>query len=133
MCRKLIAAILLVGLVHPHLSLANESPDMGFLPFNLSVADLESLQTPIFTTQTVMAGSQRILLVSRDYGSGLELRDAFIYRWTSDTWTLLAFRRTNSSRVTARVKARDLQLIDRSDTVVLAIPVDSLVEPSESK
>lgn len=86
----------------------------------------EKLPAPIFTRQKLATGDDEFLVVTQDYGSGLEIRKAYVYRReTAGRWNLIAYLKTNSSRVTANLAGRRLRLVSMSGKVLLELPVES--------
>ena len=97
----------------------------GDIQRHLSAAQVESLEWPIYTKAIVNTSKGKILLLTRDYGSGLEVRDAYVYRYAVDQWELVAYRRTGNSTIDVRIRADMLELFSGNSTV-LAMPVESL-------
>lgn len=96
------------------------------LEASLSQAAVDSLQEPIFTKQKLSSSTEKFLVITRDYGSGLELREAYIYRQSpTGQWDILAYRKTNSSRVMASLTDDCLKLAAKSGRVLLELPVEA--------
>ncbi|GGD36207.1 hypothetical protein GCM10007235_05240 [Pseudoxanthomonas indica] len=103
----------------------NACAGQGAINSNLTQSDIDSLETPTFTKQELSSGSDEFLVVTRNYGSGLELRDAYVYRrGAGGQWDMIAFRRTNSSRVEGSLSANRLTLTAKSGKVVLEVPIE---------
>lgn len=116
-------------------ALAGYAAESERLPpgYDITTAQAAALGEPIFTRSELTVAATRLLLITRDFGSGLELRDAYLYCWTGDSWGMLAYRRTNSSKVSMRVKAGALELVTKAGRIVLSLPVDSLAPKYDPK
>lgn len=91
---------------------------------SLDQAEVDRLQRPVFTKQELSAGDEKFLVITRDYGSGLELREAYVYRQTAERWDMLAYRKTNSSLVVGSFTGRQLKLVSKSGRVLLEVAVE---------
>ena len=111
---------------------ATSASGMNEIPRQLSPAQVESLEWPIYTKEILNAPAGKLLVLTRDYGSGLEIRDAYVYRYTADYWELVAYRRTSNARIDARIREDMLELIV-GNSVILAIPVQSLFPTENGK
>jgi hypothetical protein len=100
--------------------------EVGALVFRMTPAEVEALTEPVFTKRELDAGGQRVLFISRDFGSGRELRDAYLYRFAGDSWLLIAFRRTSSPKLDVGVSGADLHVTAKDGAVVISIPTDSI-------
>ena len=101
--------------------------------YDLSTAEAAALKEPIFRRSELTVADTRLLLITRDFGPGLELRDAYLYCWAGDSWGMLAYRRTNSSQVSMRIKSGALELVTKAGRIVLSLPVDSLAGKYDPK
>jgi hypothetical protein len=99
----------------------------------LTVAQANALREPIYRHSELTIGPTRVLLITRDYGSGLELRDAYLYLWMDTEWGLFAYRRTNSAQVSMRVTGGTLALVTKAGNTVLSLPVDSIAAKYDAK
>lgn len=125
-------------LIYLPLFIAHLFPTSGF-PTQLSLGqvmsadELDGLAAPIFSKQILDIGDTSHILVTRDYGSGLELRDAYLYRSVESKWELILYRRTNSSRLTGRVEAGALEIVSAAGKVIDSIPINSLMREFDPK
>ena len=99
--------------------------DASDIQRQLTLAQLEALEAPIYTKEIVNTPAGKILVLTRDYGSGLEIRDAYVYRYAADVWELVAYRTTSNARIDARIRAGILELV-AGNAPILAMPVESL-------
>jgi len=99
----------------------------------MSVTELDGLEAPIFSKQIIDVADTSHILVTRDYGSGLELRDAYLYRSVDSKWELVLYRRTNSSKLTGRVEAGTLEIVSAAGKVIDSIPISSLMREFDPK
>jgi hypothetical protein len=99
----------------------------GDLGYELTPAQVEALGVRSNLRQELDSPVGRILVLTRDYGSGLELREAYVYRWSGPAWELAAWLRTNSSKVQGRVKGNHLELMSKAGKVLITIPLEALV------
>lgn len=96
--------------------------------------EFERLRSPIYTKEFVDVGGERILVVTEDYGSGLELRDAYVYRQDTDkVWVLVAYRRSNSSKIDVAIEKGRMKLRSKSGRELMAIPVSSFAQVFDGK
>ena len=107
------------------LSMSSRAENLA-LEVRLSQAAVDRLQDPVFSKQELSSGAENFLVVTRDYGSGLELREVYVYRQDAvGQWGIIAYRKTNSSHVVASLTNDCLKLIAKSGKVLLELPVDA--------
>ena len=92
---------------------------------SLKPEDLERL-SPTFTRQILHSADGTFLLVTNDYGSGVELRDAYVYVWRHPVWQLVTYRRTNSAELTGRITGDRLVIVGKSGKVAMSIPLGTV-------
>ena len=96
------------------------------LEVSLSQTAVDSFQEPIFTKQKLASGDESFLVITRDYGSGLELREVYVYlQQAAGQWDMVAYRKTNSSRVIASLSGDRLMLSAKSGRTLLELPIET--------
>lgn len=93
---------------------------------NLSAEEARALPSPEYSTQELEVQSLRVLLVSQNVGSGLVLRDCFVYQWRDSHWVPVVFVTTTSSEVVAKQVRDRIVLTSKAGKVLLEIPVGTL-------
>jgi hypothetical protein len=100
---------------------------------SLSPEELRALPWPEYSTQELQIAGVRVLLVSQDVGSGLSLRDCFVYQWRDAQWVPVVFVSTTSSEVVAKQIGGKVVLISKAGKVLLEIPIETLNAKFDSK
>lgn len=112
--------IFLIALV---ISMSTHAGDWA-LGANLSQAAVDGLKGPAFTKQELPYEDENFLVITRDYGSGIEIREAYVYLQNAEKqWDIVAYRRTNSSHLVASISNDRLQLIAKSGRILLEVPL----------
>lgn len=92
-----------------------------------------ALDDVLYMRSTLDVGSKRIMLIARAYGSGLEIRDAYLYFWDGTQWSQFAYRHAHTARITMRVRTSELELVTKTGKIILSIPIDSIASTYDPK
>jgi hypothetical protein len=104
--------------------------------YYLTDKDLANYKGLTYTQQILKLpkGSASILIITRNFGSGFELRDAYIYMGGSgakdDRWNQISYIMSGSPRITGELTDKDIILKSADDKVLLSIPIESLESPN---
>jgi len=96
------------------------------LSATLSSEDVAELKDPVFTRQIVRVDSGEVLVITHDYGYGLEIREAYIYCRAGETWELFVYQKTNSSKLTVTVTKEAIILVGKSGDPLMTVPLAAL-------
>jgi hypothetical protein len=91
---------------------------------HLLLKDVDDLSPPIYSKKVIRSDSRKFLIVTKDYGSGLELRDVYIYRGVNEDWQLMACRRTRQAKLDSRIAGKDIEIFSDTTEVVLSVSID---------
>ena len=83
----------------------------SLLQVRLRDDQLPGLESPSVEISRVHVRGKQFLYVTRDYGSGRELREVFLYRKSDAYWDLDLFSRTQCDKVKAVVHGRHIKLL----------------------
>jgi hypothetical protein len=121
------------------LCVASNNCTAGGLPDNrpkyfLTAQDLTRYQGPPYTKQTLtLPKGSTVLIITRDFGSGFEMREAYLYvgdgKGTDESWRQFSYIWSGSPRITGELTNKDLVLKSADDKVLLSIPIESLESP----
>ncbi|MFQ6312173.1 hypothetical protein [Lysobacter capsici] len=91
---------------------------------HLSSKDVDDLSLPIYTKKIIPSDSGKFLIVTKDYGSGLELRDAYIYQSVNEGWQLMAYKRTREAKLDSRISGKNIEVFSGVMEVILSVSID---------
>ena len=94
----------------------------------LSEGDASALQGPVFTTQ-ILRGEREFLLVTREIGPGLAVRDAYLFARNGAGWTRMAQLATKESRIEGAVTADAVVLFGESGQALMQIKLAAMRYP----
>jgi hypothetical protein len=109
------------------LTLNSTASSVAPLLGDLTTVQVDALAAPMYTKQELPLAVGKMLFVTRDYGSGMEIRDAYVYRWAGDMWALVSYRRSSSASLTARIQGKNLEVLTKAGKLVLSLPTESLL------
>lgn len=105
---------------------ASAGGEPSLLPQRLENAQLSSFEAPIYRQQLLkLNGRLELLVLTRDVGSGVELREAYVYAKDEAVWRLLAFRSATSASISAKVSQQQVELVGADGETILVIPLGS--------
>ena len=107
---------------------AGQSDSGDGLATVLSETDAAALQGPVFTTQ-ILRGEREFLLVTREIGAGLVVRDAYLFAKSGIGWTRVAQLATKESRIEGTVTADAVVLFGESGQALMQIKLAALRYP----
>ena len=107
---------------------AGQSDGGEGLAAGLSEADAAALQGPVFTTQ-ILRGEREFLLVTREIGPGLVVRDAYLFARNGAGWTRMAQLATKESRIEGAVTADAVVLFGESGQALMQIKLAAMRYP----
>jgi len=88
----------------------------------LSPEDIKSLDGYKFSKEIVESPYGKFLMITYDYGSGLELTNAYIYILKNDaTWSLIAYINAGNSRLDGRINKDMIYFIEKSGNNLISI------------
>ena len=109
-------------------TLASGQSDGDGLAVSLSEADAAALQGPVFTTQ-ILRSDREFLLVTREVGPGLAVRDAYLFVKDGAGWARMAQLATKESRIEGTVTADAVVLFGESGQALMQIKLAALRYP----
>lgn len=91
---------------------------------HLSSKDVNGLSLPVYSKKIIRSDSSEFLVITKDYGSGLELRDVYIYRGVNREWELMIYKRTRQAKLDSRISGKNIEIFSGAMEVVLSVSLD---------
>ena len=119
-------SIAIVGVSLLTMVVAAVKADPLELAIQLNDSQVEALRPPIFTKEAITTPTAQFLFITRDCGSGLEVRDAFIFRRSEGMWGLQYYVRTSRPKLEAKLKGSSIEIRSDKGEIISTVRVSPL-------